>query len=63
MHLFKHVVESRGANTAQRCHEEVVQVVYIETGLSGKKKKTGVKENEKRGRKMLRSVSLGVIQD
>lgn len=38
MHLFKHVVESRGANTARRCHEEVVQVVYIETGLSGKKK-------------------------
>lgn len=61
MHLFKHVVESRGANAAQRCHEEVVQVVYIETGLS--EKKAEVKENEKRGRKMLRSVSVGVVQD
>lgn len=32
-HHLQHVVEIRGANTAERCHEEVLRVVCFETGL------------------------------
>ena len=49
MHQLKHIVENGGANTAERCHEEVLQVMCFETGWSGKNKhERKCKESEKK---------------
>lgn len=61
MHQLKHIVENGGANTAERCHEGVLQVVCSETGWPGKNKcERKCKESKK---KRLKTIHLGVVQD
>lgn len=58
--FFSMQVENRGASTAEKCHEEILWVVWLR--LDGQQN-SSAKENARRVRKILRTVHVGLVWD